>query len=106
MQPRSWAWGRAKLPSGCACEEPEIYSTERTFEYEVGARCDQREADRVVPGERLPEVEDREDREHGERDHLLQGLGLGRCVDRVSDAVGRHRCHVLPGHAVSTIVEF
>ena len=63
--------GAGEPALGLCLRRAEVHSTERTFEYDVGARCDQQKADRVVPGERLPEVEDREDGEHREREPRL-----------------------------------
>src|SRR5262249_17141395 len=45
----------------------------------------------VSPGHRLLEVRDREAGEDQERDDLLNGLELGRRIDRAAPPIGRHR---------------
>src|SRR5664280_342026 len=59
--------------------------------HEKRAGRDQREADALVPGDRLLEIEHRETGEHQERDHLLHGLELGGVIDSVAVTIGRHR---------------
>src|SRR5258706_8688885 len=61
------------------------------LKYEKRSERNERKSDRMVPAERLLEVQHREGGEHHERDDLLHGLELRRRVDRVAPAVGWHR---------------
>jgi len=45
----------------------------------------------MIHGQLLPEPEDREPGEYGQRDDFLQGLEFGGGIDGVTDAVGGHR---------------
>ena len=60
---------------------------QRALEHEERAQADESEPDQMVQGEPLAEVKHRKEGEHGERDHLLHGLQLGRVVDLVAEAV-------------------
>src|SRR5262249_54510547 len=57
---------------------------------EEGAEADEGEAHQMVERDALAEIEHREGGEHGEGDHLLHGLELGRRIDGVAPAVGRN----------------
>src|SRR5690242_15977962 len=48
------------------------------------AERDRGKAERVIPAERLLQIEHREGREHGQRDHFLDGLELGGGIDRAA----------------------
>ena len=52
---------------------------------------DEGKAERVIPAQRLLQVQHRESGEHHQRDHLLHGLELCGRIDRAAPAVGRHR---------------
>src|SRR5690242_1137910 len=58
---------------------------------EIGASTNEREADRMIPAERLLQIDQREAREDDERDHLLHGLELRRRIDRIAIAIRRNR---------------
>ena len=52
---------------------------------------DEQKTERVIPAQRLLQIQHREAGEHHQRDHLLHGLELRRRIDRAAPAVGRHR---------------
>ena len=60
------------------------------LEHEGRPHRDENQADRVVPSNRLADVEDGEEREHDERDDLLNRLQLRRRPAALgADAIGR-----------------
>src|SRR5258708_35685747 len=61
------------------------------LKYEKRSQRNERKSDRMIPAERLFEVQHREGGEHRERDDLLHGLELRRRIARVAPPVGRHR---------------
>src|SRR5476649_396796 len=71
-------------------DHPAFSGGNRPFEDKERTAEDQREAHRVVQGQPLAEIEDREEGEHDQRDHLLHGLEFGSAVDGVPPAVGGH----------------
>src|SRR5215210_4938643 len=64
-------------------------------EDEESAGSDQREADEMMPADRLLQVQHRKAGEDQERDDLLHGLQLRRRIGLRADAVRRHRKPVL-----------
>src|SRR5476649_19710 len=74
---------------------PRLLASERALEDEKGAGGDEGEAHPMVEGDLLAEIEHGEGREHGERDHLLHGLELGRRVNGMAPTIGRHRQAIL-----------
>src|SRR5215475_7931584 len=58
------------------------------------AGCNKNEADGIIPGDRLLEIENGEAGKHQQRDDLLDGLELGGRIDRTAESIGRN------GHAV------
>lgn len=65
------------------------------LEDEECAGRDQNEADRMIPGQRLLQVQHRKTREDGQGDDFLHRLQFSGRIDRVADAVGRDRQAIL-----------
>ena len=59
--------------------------------HEEGAGRDQCKAETLAQRDRLAQIEERENGEHREGDHLLHRLELGRGVHGAAEAIGRHR---------------
>src|SRR5215831_18359571 len=60
-------------------------------EGEKGGADDEAEGHDVVPPQGLAQIGDREDGEDDQRDDFLHRLELGRRINLMADAVGRHR---------------
>jgi hypothetical protein len=64
---------------------------QRTAKDEKSARGDQGKTDGVIPGYRLAQAERRKSGKHHERNDLLHGLELGRCINGIAVTIGRNR---------------
>src|SRR5690606_11108758 len=86
--PPSWP-SRWRPPNRSFRLYPVLLSSE-PCEDEPGAAGDEREADEMVPRDRLVQIPDREGDEDGKGDHFLYGLQLDRAEMAVTDPVGRN----------------
>src|SRR5947207_15841411 len=72
-----------------------MYSPENSplpfLKYEERASGNQREADEVIPADRLLQVDERKAGEHQQRDHLLHRFELRCRIDGIAETVRRNR---------------
>jgi hypothetical protein len=78
--------------SRCAPAVPRCWRdgdpSDRRAKNEEGPAGDQGKPDHMIPGDRLIEINRRENRKHRERDYFLNGLELRGRIDCATEAVG------------------